>query len=126
MSKTCGAKTCSGSRCQHQAGHGTDHVGTGKCRLHGGASKGAPKGNKNAQKHGIYASVFSVQELDASKAMQGSVEIELAIARIHLMHLLHKQIAIIDATKAKDGQHQDDFSHFTDSELDSAILEVFK
>lgn len=91
MSKICGAKTRNGGKCQHKAGHGTDHVGTGKCRLHGGASKGAPKGNKNAQKHGIYSSILSVQELDAAKQMQGSVETELAIARIQLMRLLQKQ-----------------------------------
>jgi uncharacterized protein YjcR len=27
----------------------------GRCRLHGGKSTGAPKGNKNALKHGRYA-----------------------------------------------------------------------
>jgi uncharacterized protein YjcR len=27
----------------------------GRCRLHGGSSPGAPKGNKNAFKHGRYA-----------------------------------------------------------------------
>jgi hypothetical protein len=26
----------------------------GRCRLHGGMSRGAPKGNKNAFKHGRY------------------------------------------------------------------------
>lgn len=29
----------SGDRCTQTAGWGTDHVGTGKCRLHGGATK---------------------------------------------------------------------------------------
>jgi uncharacterized protein YjcR len=27
----------------------------GRCRMHGGMSPGAPKGNKNALKHGRYA-----------------------------------------------------------------------
>ena len=224
MSKICGAKTRSGSKCQHKAGHGTDHVGTGKCRLHGGASKGAPKGNKNAQKHGIYSTILSVQELDAARQMQGSIETELAIARIQLMRLLQKQnelgdepalhevhelctfiddtepqslldkmkksakecgeeydpdgdedyivepeekersitqrrrvfqrrdfqyeitrlisliaklelsllnmqqkqIAITEANKPKEGNNKDDFSNVTDSELDRAILEIFK
>jgi hypothetical protein len=27
----------------------------GRCRLHGGLSPGAPKGNRNALKHGRYA-----------------------------------------------------------------------
>jgi uncharacterized protein YjcR len=26
----------------------------GRCRMHGGASPGAPKGNANARKHGLY------------------------------------------------------------------------
>lgn len=50
----CGAKTKAGTPCQQKAGWGTDHVGTGRCKLHGGASKGAPKGNQNALKHGRY------------------------------------------------------------------------
>ena len=91
MSKFCGAKTRAGTPCKKIAGQGTDHLGTGKCRLHGGASKGAPKGNKNALKHGIYSRIFSDHELDAAKEMQGSIETELAIARIQLMKLLEQQ-----------------------------------
>jgi hypothetical protein len=34
----CGAKTRGHSTCQQPAGWGTDHVGVGKCKLHGGAS----------------------------------------------------------------------------------------
>lgn len=89
--RKCGAKTSSGGKCQYGAGHGTDHPGTGKCRLHGGASKGAPKGNKNALKHGIYSKIFSDQELTEAKAMQGTVETELAIARLQLANLLRRQ-----------------------------------
>lgn len=32
----CGAKTRSGGHCRLPAGHGTDHVGIGRCRRHGG------------------------------------------------------------------------------------------
>ncbi len=89
--RKCGAKTKKGDKCQHQAGQGTDHLGTGKCRLHGGASKGAPKGNKYAQKHGIYSKLFSHEELTAANEMQGSVENELAIARLQLFRLLQME-----------------------------------
>ena len=89
--KKCGAKTRKGDKCQYPAGHGTDHAGTGKCRLHGGASKGAPKGNKNAQKHGIYSRLFSNEDIDAAKEMQGSIENELALARLQLYKLLEEQ-----------------------------------
>lgn len=34
----CGAKTRAGTPCRKTAGWGTDHVGVGRCRLHGGAT----------------------------------------------------------------------------------------
>jgi hypothetical protein len=43
-----GARTRSGSRCRSAA------MPNGRCRMHGGMSPGAPKGNKNAFKHGHY------------------------------------------------------------------------
>ncbi|MAL17558.1 MAG: hypothetical protein CL670_14790 [Balneola sp.] len=46
----CGAKTRSGTPCKRP---GTKR--NGRCRLHGGAEGvGAPKGNQNAFKHGLY------------------------------------------------------------------------
>lgn len=89
--KKCGAKTTKGGTCQLVAGFGTDHVGTGRCRVHGGKSKGAAKGNKFSLKHGIYSRLFTDDELDEAKSMQGSVENELAIARLQLFRLLQTQ-----------------------------------
>lgn len=34
----CGAKTRQGGGCKQKAGWGTDHVGIGRCKLHGGAT----------------------------------------------------------------------------------------
>jgi uncharacterized protein YjcR len=48
LSRRCGARTRSGNRCQSPA------MRNGRCRMHGGLSPGAPKGNKNAFKHGRY------------------------------------------------------------------------
>ena len=48
LSSRCGARTRSGSACQSPA------MPNGRCRMHGGTSPGAPKGNKNAVKHGRY------------------------------------------------------------------------
>ena len=59
----CGAKTRMGTRCESPA------MPNGRCRMHGGSSPGAPKGNKNALKHGRYtaeASTPSRQALPAS------------------------------------------------------------
>src|SRR5450432_4611861 len=47
--KRCGARTRSGKPCQSPA------MANGRCRMHGGPSPGAPKGNQHAYKHGRYA-----------------------------------------------------------------------
>jgi hypothetical protein len=47
--KRCGAKTRRGTECQSPA------MPNGRCRMHGGTSPGAPKGNRNAWKHGHYS-----------------------------------------------------------------------
>ena len=49
-SRRCGAKTRSGKPCMSPAVDGK-----ARCRMHGGApGSGAPRGNKNAMKHGRY------------------------------------------------------------------------
>jgi uncharacterized protein YjcR len=49
-SRRCGAKTRSGKSCRSPAVHGNK-----RCRMHGGApGSGAPIGNQNALKHGLY------------------------------------------------------------------------
>lgn len=52
----CGSKTRAGGACGQPAGWGTDHVGQGKCKLHGG---------KTPIKHGRYSTVQRprIQEL---------------------------------------------------------------
>ena len=46
----CGARTRSGEPCRSPAVSGKK-----RCRMHGGAPEsGAPRGNKNALKHGLY------------------------------------------------------------------------
>lgn len=49
-SPRCGAKTRKGTACRAPA-----VAGKRRCRMHGGAAgTGAPKGNSNALKHGLY------------------------------------------------------------------------
>lgn len=43
----CGARTRSGTACQSPAVKGKQ-----RCRMHGGTNRGAPRGNRNAWKHG--------------------------------------------------------------------------
>ena len=50
LTPRCGARTRKGTLCQAPAVKGKR-----RCRMHGGAEgSGAPKGNKNALKHGLY------------------------------------------------------------------------
>ena len=48
QSPRCGARTRSGMPCRSPA------MTNGRCRMHGGASPGAPVGNTNAFKHGLF------------------------------------------------------------------------
>ena len=79
----CGAKTRSGKPCNNKP-----IAGKKRCRLHGGLSPGAPKGNNNSVKHGIYSRIFDDSQIDDAIAMQGTVSRELAIARIQLANCL--------------------------------------
>ena len=58
MRPRCGAKTRAGGTC------GRSPMANGRCDLHGGKSTGAPKGNKNAWKHGMRSA-----EMAAFRAM---------------------------------------------------------
>jgi uncharacterized protein YjcR len=62
-SPRCGAKTRSGLACRSPAVQGRK-----RCRMHGGApGSGAPKGNQNALKHGLFtrAAIRERQQLGA-------------------------------------------------------------
>lgn len=48
----CHAKTRKGSKCQSPS------MDNGRCRMHGGKSTGAPKGNSNAVKHGLHTAIM--------------------------------------------------------------------
>lgn len=45
----CGARTRGGTSCRCPA-----ISGKARCRMHGGSKSGAPKGNRNAVRHGVY------------------------------------------------------------------------
>lgn len=94
--KFCNARNRSGSLCKKPAGWGTDHKGSGRCRLHGGVvgeDHGAPKGSQNALKHGIYARLFDSTRLNEAAEMAGNIDAELAIARLQMEKLLEQMAA---------------------------------
>ncbi|OTP97233.1 hypothetical protein B6D16_00995 [Gilliamella apicola] len=84
MANLCGAKTRSGSPCQSKA------MANGRCRMHGGKSTGAPKGNKNNLKAGgIYSQFLTDEEQTISSKMElGSLDEELKLCKIRLMRSL--------------------------------------
>ncbi|MEQ8608802.1 MAG: HGGxSTG domain-containing protein [Rhodospirillales bacterium] len=69
----CGAKTRKGSPCQSPA------MKNGRCRMHGGLSTGAPKGNKNAFKHGYYTAESIAQRRMIRALLKESRELVASI-----------------------------------------------
>ena len=74
----CGAHTKQSNIgiCTKGAGTRTNHLKTGKCYLHGGCSTGAPKGNKNAVKHGLYETLIKDTLVDNEKDYYENTEID--------------------------------------------------
>ena len=62
----CGARTRRGTACECPG------MANGRCRLHGGKSTGAPKGNRNAWKHGLRSAQY-----DAMRAAIGRMRRDL-------------------------------------------------
>lgn len=97
---TCGAKTRAGTPCKQKAGWGTNHVGEGKCKLHGGASTGPRDkskmlNNKNGvSTHENESIVFDsldddemdlLNQIDLDKLKQLDNEIKLVDIRLRRM-----------------------------------------
>jgi uncharacterized protein YjcR len=68
-SRQCGAKTRKGAPCRSPA------MRNGRCRMHGGKSTGAPKGNKNAWKHGHYSEVAKAGRSFVKQLLQNAREL---------------------------------------------------
>ena len=64
----CGARTRSGKPCQSPG------MPNGRCRMHGGPSPGAPKGNQNAFKHGRYSARHILERRQFAVLIKGMRE----------------------------------------------------
>lgn len=71
-----------GEPCGQAAGWGTAHAGTGKCKMHGGASTGPknPNTRRNAVKHGAYETLMRERLPEAERAIFDAVSVEPALA----------------------------------------------
>lgn len=72
-SPRCGAKTRRGTPCQSPA------MPNGRCRMHGGTNPGAPKGNRNAWKHGRYSAEAIARRREASALMRAMRQVSTAL-----------------------------------------------
>jgi uncharacterized protein YjcR len=63
------SKTRKGARCRSPA------MRNGRCRMHGGKSTGAPKGNKNAWKHGHYSQVAKAERSFVKQLLKNAREL---------------------------------------------------
>jgi hypothetical protein len=66
QARRCLARTRRGTPCQSLA------MKNGRCRMHGGPSPGAPKGNKNAYKHGRYTAEAIARRREISALMRAA------------------------------------------------------
>lgn len=117
----CGAKSKNkkaGDRCHMIAGMGTDHVGHGRCKFHGGSSTGpkTPEGKAavalNSVKHGFYSEALGDEEKDiyadlVNKNVIG-LEHEIFMLKAKILSYLKKWRAKWEATAAKEGPDQAD------------------
>ncbi|WP_397416032.1 HGGxSTG domain-containing protein [Phenylobacterium sp.] len=76
-SRRCGARTRKGSTCQAPAVSGKK-----RCRMHGGATgSGAPKGNTNALKNGMFTKEMKAERARFREMIAESKELLMKIER---------------------------------------------
>lgn len=134
--KICGAKTKRGTPCKRPAGWGTNHVGEGRCKLHGGASTGPKnqKGNKNALTTGEYESIIYdvlgeeekalYHQINLDRLAQTNNEIKLTEIRLRRMMLRIKELQDKDyiITNHKKGIEKD--AKVDVAEAENALLQI--
>lgn len=92
----CGAKTRSGKPCQSPAVRGRN-----RCRMHGGTNGGAPKGNRNAWKHGnrsaeAESQLKTVKAIDRDLRLLGKIRKGVSLRSDELDRLIELSIGKIE------------------------------
>lgn len=105
---TCGAKTRAGTPCKKEAGWGTDHLGEGRCKLHGGATP---------VKHGRYSSITRPRIKDLIEQFQADPAPLDLLPEVQLLRAL-----IIDFIERWD--HYTELTHTWHALYDAAYLEA--
>lgn len=84
----CGGRTRRGTKCQRPAGWGTDHVGEGRCKLHGGNAGRPIIHGRYSLKH--RQSLAEKQRLFLADPEPGNLTSELALTRALLQDYLDR------------------------------------
>lgn len=116
--KHCGAKTRAGTPCRRPAGWGTNHVGEGRCKLHGGKSTGAPKGNQNSKKHGLFSRYIPADTLEVMNMLDDKSPADLLWDQIRIQYA-----AIIRAQSIMYVKDKDDTTKVLKKKKDSDMTE---
>lgn len=107
----CGAKTRQDGTCRQVSGFGTDHVGFGRCKFHGGAS---PNGRTMAAKEAANAEVARLGmavDTDPGEALLHVVALDSA----ELTYLRHKVQDLEEDEALKNGAMHPTVRAFRDS-----------
>jgi len=87
VGEVCGAnRKKNAGKCKARPVRKNGEIVNGRCKFHGGMSTGAPKGNTNNRKHGIYTSSYTKEELEHldQDDVIGNVDNELKLLRVSL------------------------------------------
>lgn len=124
MKDSCGAKTRSGGKCKKAP------MLNGRCKLHGGASTGAPQGNKNATKHGFYSDALQPEERVLWERVEiGSLDDEIRLMKIKLHRLVKlsgsQDVAeLIDSALEVTRKRGEEFDHVKEERVPYDKLEI--
>jgi hypothetical protein len=69
MTAKCGARTRAGGQCKREAGWGTDHVGYGSCKLHGGRTHSNTTAAYRAEAMAYAAKAHGLDDLQPTDAL---------------------------------------------------------
>lgn len=109
----CGAVR-KGKVCKNPAGSGTDHVGYGRCKFHGGRNKGPiteegkQAASKNSVTHGLYAAVLPQEEREYFNKLAedkiAGLEFEINMMKAKIIGYLKRQNEKFEKLKAEYGE----------------------
>ena len=93
----CNARNRSGSYCELPAGWGTDHVGEGRCKLHGGASPVRHGLYSKVTKHRLADRIAEVREREDLLELREQVAVQVSVVQEYLAGLAEGEFTADDA-----------------------------